>query len=148
MAMFRILVLLVFALCSGRMAWAGEAVFSKNDVAINGYDAVAYHTERKPVAGTPAHVQEWRGVVWQFASAANRDAFAQEPQRYAPQYGGYCAFAASHGALAATDPHAWTLHDGKLYLNYSDAVRAKWRQNIDDHIARADRNWPRLQQQP
>lgn len=113
-------------------------------VAIKGYDPVAYFTESKPVKGTKDFVFDWNGATWQFASAANRDAFAKDPARYAPQYGGYCAWAVSQGYTANIDPTAWKIVDDKLYLNYDADVQAKWSQDIPGFIAKADTNWPEI----
>ena len=113
-------------------------------VAIDGYDPVAYFTEGRPVEGDSAHTHSWQGATWRFASAEHRDRFAADPDRYAPQYGGYCAWAVSQGYTAGGDPEAWTLHEGKLYLNYSKSVRANWAQDIPGNVVAGDRNWPRL----
>ncbi len=111
-------------------------------VAINGYDPVAYFTEGKPVEGSSDFATEWMGATWHFSSAENRDMFVAAPEDYAPQYGGYCAFAVSYGSTASTVPEAWTVHNGKLYLNFSLGVRDRWRADIDERIALADKNWP------
>jgi YHS domain-containing protein len=113
-------------------------------VAIDGYDPVAYFTDSKPVRGTKQLTHTWNGATWQFASAEHRDLFAADPEKYAPQYGGWCAYAVAHNSTADVDPEAWTIHDGKLYLNYDTKVRAKWLANRDAFIAQADANWPRL----
>ena len=114
-----------------RPAHAATApVFSTDGVAINGYDAVAYFTESTHVAGDDAHTVDWNGTRWWFASAANRDMFAAAPETYAPQYGGYCAYAMSNGYIAPTDPDAWTVYEGKLYLNYNLSVRERWSRDI------------------
>jgi len=113
-------------------------------VAIEGYDPVAYFTDGKPVEGEKKHSFEWRGATWRFASAEHRDAFAAEPEKYAPVYGGYCAYAVANDSLAGIDPEAWTIHDGRLYLNYSLAIREKWLQDLPGYIAKADANWPGL----
>ncbi len=113
-------------------------------VAIDGFDPVAYFTDGRPVEGSKAYTFEWRGATWRFASAAHRDLFAAAPEKYAPQYGGYCAWAVSNGYTADTDPEAWSIVDGRLYLNYSLEVRAKWEQDARGNIAKADRNWPKL----
>src|SRR5512134_970368 len=89
------------------------------DLALRGYDAVAYHTEGRPVAGRAEFEYRWNGARWRFASAAGRDRFAASPERYAPQFGGYCAYAVSRGYTADVDPEAWRIVDGALYLNYS-----------------------------
>ncbi|MCG8379170.1 MAG: YHS domain protein [Proteobacteria bacterium] len=124
--------------------WAADIIFSKGDIAVNGYDVVAYHTEAKAIKGDKKYTHHWNNVDWLFSSKKNRDAFKKLPSRYTPQYGGFCAFAVSKGSLAPTDPHAWTIYKGKLYLNYSKAVRTTWKKDIDAHIQRADKNWPRL----
>jgi YHS domain-containing protein len=110
--------------------------------AIRGYDPVAYFTQSKPVEGSSRYQLEYMGAVWKFASAENKVAFEAMPERYAPQYGGYCAYAVSRGYTASIDPEAWTIVDGKLYLNYSKSVRATWSQDIPGNIAKADSNWP------
>lgn len=113
-------------------------------IAIRGYDPVAYFTESRPVEGSRDFTFEWNEATWRFASAANRDAFRAEPERYAPQFGGYCAWAVSQGYTAGIDPEAWKIVDGKLYLNYSREVQQRWEQDIPGNIARAQTNWPGL----
>lgn len=115
-------------------------------VAINGYDAVAYFSEGKPVEGSDAHTLRWRDATWRFASAANRDAFAVEPERYAPQYGGFCAFAMAQGQKVRTDPAAFSIVDDKLYLNYDRPVRERWEADRDGLIEAADQRWPKVAQ--
>ncbi len=112
--------------------------------AIDGYDPVAYFTERKPIKGTSAYAFEYKGAKWLFASKKNRQAFKKSPQKYTPQYGGYCAYAVSKGSTAPTDPNAWTIHNGKLYLNYNADIRAKWREDIAGNIDKADSYWPKV----
>jgi YHS domain-containing protein len=112
--------------------------------AIRGYDPVAYFIEGKPVEGKSEHLFEWRDSKWYFASKENLERFAGNPEQYAPQYGGYCAWAVSQGYTASIDPEAWTIHDGKLYLNYSKDVQAKWSQDIPGNISKGDSNWPGL----
>jgi hypothetical protein len=116
----------------------------RSSVAIKGYDPVAYFKEGKPVKGTPAITEEWMGAKWQFSSSESRDLFRTNPGQYAPQYGGYCAWAVSHGYTADTDPEAWKIVDGKLYLNYNKGVQKKWSQDIPKHIQDGNRNWPAL----
>ena len=121
---------------------AKPSVFSGVEGAINGYDPVAYFSEGKPVKGSEQHTFVWEGATFRFSSAGNLALFAADPSKYAPQYGGYCAFAVSKGATAPTVPNAWTIVDGKLYLNYSLDVMTRWRSDIPGHIAAADGNWP------
>jgi YHS domain-containing protein len=112
--------------------------------AIEGYDPVAYFTEGRPVEGASAFAHDWMSATWYFASAENRDRFVAEPERYAPQYGGYCAWAVAHGYTAKIDPAAWKIVDGKLYLNYSKDVQADWAEDIPGNISKGDANWPKI----
>lgn len=123
---------------------ASARVFSDGGAAIRGYDAVAYHTEGRPVRGRAEFTHRWNGATWRFASVANRDRFAADPGRYAPAYGGFCAFAVSEGYTAPIDPHAWRIVDGRLFLNYDRAVQRRWEADIPGRIRRGDENWPRL----
>lgn len=122
-----------------------QAVFSRWGVAIRGTDPVAYFTEGRPVEGDSDIFADWNGARWQFASTENRDRFVADPAAYAPQYGGFCAWAVAQGYTAPTDPDAWRIVDGKLYLNYSLKVQKDWEQDIPGFIASADANWPGLQ---
>jgi len=132
----------VFVLISP--AHAVDPVFHVDGKAIRGYDPVAYFTQEKAVEGSPAHSIEYNGATWQFASAENRKLFAANPEKYAPAYGGYCAFAVANNYTASIDPDAWTIRDGKLYLNYSKIVRARWALDKSGNITAADQNWPGL----
>ena len=120
------------------------AVFSEGGAALGGTDPVAYFTEGRPVAGSPAITHDWQGATWRFASEENRAAFAADPASYAPQYGGYCAWAVAEGYTASTTPDAWRIEGGKLYLNYSRRVQRQWERDIPGNIARANANWPGL----
>ena len=112
--------------------------------AIKGYDPVAYHTEGKPVPGSADITHEWNDATWRFASEENRALFQADPARYAPQFGGYCAWAVSKGYTASVDPEAWSVVEGKLYLNYSKSVRKQWEADRPAAIARAEANWPKV----
>jgi len=116
--------------------------FLYSDTAANGHDVVSYFTESRPVPGQASIAADYDGVRFVFASAENRAAFAENPARFAPQYGGWCAFAMAHGAQASTVPEAWTVVEDRLYLNFSLNVRESWRQDTAGFIARADANWP------
>lgn len=118
------------------------SVYAEDGIAIDGTDPVAYFTDGKPVKGAPEFTHNHNGATWQFSSAANRDTFAANPAAYAPQYGGYCAYAVSEGYTASTTPEAWRIVDGKLYLNYSKRIQRRWEKNIPARIANADANWP------
>ncbi len=119
-------------------------VYQHEGVAINGYDPVAYFTDSAPVYGDDAYRLMWGGAIWRFATAENLEAFEMNPSAYAPQYGGYCAYAVSRGAVATTEPDAWTIHEGKLFLNYNLTVRGIWSQDIAGNVALADNNWPNV----
>ncbi|MDW3207459.1 MAG: YHS domain-containing (seleno)protein [Alphaproteobacteria bacterium] len=117
------------------------------NVAIDGADPVAYFQDGRAVLGSSDFELEWNGAVWRFANAANRAAFEADPELYAPQYGGYCAWAVSQGYTASIDPEAWKIVDGKLYLNYSKGVQRRWEEDIPSRIREADANWPSLKTQ-
>ena len=113
-------------------------------VAIRGYDVVAYFQESKAVEGAAEFAYDYAGAKWYFSKAEYRDRFAGEPQKYAPQYGGYCAWAVGHGYTANGDPQAWKIVGGKLYLNYNETVQKRWEQDEADYIKQGDENWPRF----
>ena len=112
--------------------------------AIKGHDPVAYFTQGGPAKGKSAHSHDWMGATWYFANAENMELFAAEPEKYAPQYGGYCAYAVSQGYTAKIDPDAWKIVDDKLYLNFSLKVQKIWEKDIPGYIASADVNWPTI----
>lgn len=112
------------------------------ELALKGYDVVAYFSAGAPAKGDARFVHRWNEATWQFASAKNRALFARSPEKYAPQFGGYCAWAVSRGYTADFDPEAFRIVEGKLYLIYSTAVERRWEQDIPGNIARAQTNWP------
>jgi YHS domain-containing protein len=111
-------------------------------VAVGGYDTVAYFTEGAPLRGDAAISLMHDGVEWRFASEGNRERFASDPDRYAPRFGGYCAYAISQGYTAKGEPEVWHIVDGKLYLNYDRAVQTTWRQDVPGYISKAESAWP------
>ena len=123
---------------------ASASVLTENGVAVKGYDPVAYFVAGRPTRGTAEFSATHEGATYRFASAANRDAFAADPARYAPQYGGYCAWAVAQGYKAPIVPEAWSVVDGKLYLNASRGVQRRWQRDVPGFIAQANRNWPTL----
>ena len=127
-----------------RPAMAIEPVFAPNGIAIKGADAVAYFVDGKPRIGNKAHSHEWNGATWLFVSAENRDKFTAAPETYAPQYGGYCAYAVGNGYTAKIEPEAWKIVDNKLYLNYNKAVRLLWKARQSHYIREGDKNWPQI----
>jgi YHS domain-containing protein len=120
--------------------------FSDGKLIIKGYDPVAYFTTGKPVKGLKDFEYQWMGVTFRFSSKENLELFKKTPEKYAPQYGGYCAYAVSQGYTAPVDPEAWDIVSGKLYLNYSKSVQKKWREKRDEYTAAADKNWPALKE--
>jgi YHS domain-containing protein len=134
-------VLLMLPLATGATA---EQIFERNGYAIGGADPVAYFTVGEPTRGTPDHAYEWMGATWVFANAEHRDMFAADPVAYAPQYGGWCAWAAARGYSASTIPEAWSVVGGKLYLNYSQGIQRRWEANMDAYIQAADGHWPNI----
>ena len=140
------LLLVLSGISFATTAAAGGVVNSSflGGVAIEGTDPVAYFRDGRPVEGSSDYEHEWMGATWRFVSAANRDAFAADPEKYAPQYGGYCAWAVSQGYTAKIDPEAWKIVDGRLYLNYSKDVQAEWSEDIPGNIGKGDANWPKL----
>jgi YHS domain-containing protein len=96
------------------------------------------------VKGSSDFKHEWNGAEWRFASAANRDLFKGDPVKYAPQFGGYCAWAVSRGYTAGIDLEAWKIVDGMLYLNYNAKVQAQWAEDVSGNIAKARENWPKI----
>jgi YHS domain-containing protein len=117
-------------------------------VAVGGYDPVAFFTAGKPTPGKVEFTHEHEGAVWRFASAANRAAFTADPAQYAPQYGGYCAWAVSQGYTAKGDPNAWSIVGDKLYLNYNKAVQLSWEVRKASNIKNGDSNWPAVLDKP
>ncbi len=137
--------LLLAALLLAATSFAqSAAVFAPDRQAIRGYDPVAYFIESKPVKGVPAFTYDWQEVTWSFASAANRDTFKANPTKYAPQFGGYCAYGLSEGHKSPTDPDAFTVVDDKLYLNYNPKVKVLWTKDRDTRIKAANEKWPAL----
>ena len=123
---------------------AADAIYSNWQGAISGYDPVAYHTAGKPVKGVSNFTTEWKGAKWYFESAENRDRFAAEPEKFARQYGGYCAYGVAKGSAVKIDPEAWHIVRGKLYLNYSKGIQKRWVDNQVKYITAADKNWPNV----
>ncbi|MEM6659406.1 MAG: YHS domain-containing (seleno)protein [Pseudomonadota bacterium] len=118
-----------------------------NGLAMNGYDVMSYWRGGNPQKGDPDINAEYNGATWVFLNDENRQEFLSDPDRFAPRFGGYCAYAASQNAVADVDPIAWRIWDGKLYLNYSIEVRRIWANKIDENIDKANGYWPDLLQQ-
>ncbi|NBU28074.1 MAG: YHS domain-containing protein [Caulobacteraceae bacterium] len=141
---------LAIALAAGPVAAPGLALAAKpliytpalSNAAAGGYDVVAYFTAGRPMPGVDSFKTEWKGATWKFSSAANLAKFKANPAAYAPQYGGYCAWAVSQGYTAKGDPQHWKIVGGKLYLNYNSEVQTKWNKDIPGFIRKGDSNWP------
>ena len=127
-------------------AYAGGATFERAGAAISGYDPVAYFRENQPRQGSRDFSAAHGGATYLFSSAANRDIFVAQPDKYAPQFGGYCAYGASRGYKAATDPKAFSVVDDKLYLNYNTQVQDLWRADIPGLVKKAEAQWPQVRQ--
>ena len=110
----------------------------RTGVAIRGYDPVAYFLDGKPVPGKDEFTSEWMGAKWKFASQDHLDKFKAEPAKYAPQYGGYCAYGVANGKAVKIEPEQWTIVDGKLYLNYDADINKTWRADRGNYIRQAD----------
>lgn len=114
----------------------------KKNLAIQGYDLVAYFEDHKPVKGSEEFIFKYESATYQFASKAHLNTFKKNPEKYLPQYGGYCAYGVSRGYAVGIDPEAWSIVDGKLYLNYSMKVQETWSEDKPGYIKKADVNWP------
>ncbi len=142
-AVSRILVIFSFSLLLPFIGLAGQAVGKTqvSNVAIKQYDSVAYFKAGKAVIGNASYTFIWHDMIWYFSTKENRDLFATSPEKYAPQYDGYCAWAMSEDRKAITDPEVWKIVGGKLYLNCSNAAYEKWKRDIPGNIQKADKNW-------
>ena len=146
--------LLSLLLCASPSIFAAEPIntleksglfsFKPSGIAIRGADTVAYFTENKFVAGSDAFTTQWQGATWKFASQQHLDLFVAEPEKYAPQYGGYCAYGVAQNYLVKIEPENWTIIDGKLYLNYSSGVHKKWQKDTQGFISKANNQFQAL----
>ncbi len=141
-SVFTLLTLLAISVASN----AAKPIYSggKERAAIRGYDTVAYFTENKPVKGLKEFAFEYKGAKWLFSTQENLSLFKASPEKYAPQFGGYCAYAVSKNTTASIKPEYFTIHDQKLYLNYSKSVYKRWLKDKDDLIEDAESHWPEL----
>jgi YHS domain-containing protein len=138
-------VVVLLMMATALLAQTVPALYTTRDhLALSGYDAVAYFKDGKPVSGKSEFSYKWMDATWRFSSAENREAFKAEPEKYAPQYGGYCAFGTSQGHLVPGDPQAWKVVDDKLYLNYNKDVQKFWLQDVPGNIEKANENYPKL----
>ncbi len=119
-------------------------IFQKDGAAIGGYDAVAFFKTQKPVKGADSLETQWRNAQWKFSSKENLDSFLEAPEKYAPQYGGYCAYGTAGGYKAPTEADAWTIVNNKLYFNYNNEVKETWSKDIPGLVSKADENWKKI----
>ena len=139
-----LIVIFAFTLYSTTAISGEDEIYTSvlNNSGAGGYDVVAYFTGAGAIEGDKAFTTEYKGAQWQFSSRENLDRFVANPQKYTPQYGGYCAYAVANNYTASGDPLQWTVHNDKLYLNYSANVLARWTANRDNFITQGDTNWP------
>jgi len=147
MRVFRWFILLVAVFAASSVAYAESdpiytGIFNNN--AVGGYDAVSYFTDGKATPGVKEFSYTYKNATWFFASQAHLDLFKASPEKYAPQYGGYCAYALAKNDLVSSDPEAWRIVDGKLYLNYSNDIQKTWEATQSDYIQKADGLWPAI----
>jgi YHS domain-containing protein len=130
-----------FAACAGSAEDFKKVNATAENVAVKGFDTVAYFTAEKAIEGNPQYSFIWNGAKWYFSSAENMEKFKAAPEIYAPQFGGYCAWAVSKGYTADGDPNAWKIVDGKLYLNYNQKVKEMWEAEQETRIKEGKKNW-------
>ncbi|MGD9331953.1 MAG: YHS domain-containing (seleno)protein [Desulfobacterales bacterium] len=127
--------------------WTAAALAANDTpstVAVSGYDVVAYHTKGKAIRGSGFHVATYQGVAYLFATKANRKAFQQAPQKYVPEFAGYCAYGAAVGKKFYADPTVWKIVDGKLYLNLDKEIQAKWESDLSGNLKKGYANWSKI----
>lgn len=123
-------------------------IFTKNNKAVDGYDVVAFYKEKQPVKGVEHITYNWKNVTWIFSNQQNLDTFKSNPEKYAPQFGGYCAYGCSNGYKAPTQVDTWIILDDKLYFNYNQKVKESWFKNKDALIEKATKNWAKIKDNP
>lgn len=143
----KLIISIIVFIIHSHNALAQSDVFATKEGAISGYDAVAYFSENKPVEGEKENTFIWKGEKWYFSTPANLATFKSNPEKYTPQFGGYCAYGVADGHKAKTDPQAWTILDGKLYLNYSKEVLQLWRKDQKNYIIKANENWAEVKKE-
>ncbi|MGF1462397.1 MAG: YHS domain-containing (seleno)protein [Maricaulaceae bacterium] len=131
------------------LAFAGPQFVNKDNQALNGYDAVAYHTAGAPTKGSAEFTYDYNGATWLFASAENRDLFVTDPAKYAPAYDGHCAYGvAAGGRKFSGDPEVWTIEDGVLYVNVNQSIGERFLKDTAGYIETADQKWTGIEGEP
>ncbi len=138
----RIYLTLIFSIAFFAIMAQKPEVFSTEAGAIQGYDPVAFFKESKPVLGLKEFSYSWNAATWYFSSKEDMDAFIADPVRYAPQFGGWCAYGTASGHKSPTQPETWTIVNDKLYFNYNPSVQKLWNKNQKGLIEQANKNWP------
>lgn len=149
-----IIVVLFFSIASVQAVWAAEPIntlersgvfgYKPSGVAIRGFDTVAYFTESKAVKGDASISTQWNGATWYFSKQEHLELFEADPEKYAPQYGGYCAYGVAVDSLVKIEGDLWDIVDGKLYLNFNKKLQKKWRSSIPSYIQQADSKFDNL----
>lgn len=129
-------------------AFAGDQYLDRDDRPVGGYDVVSYHTEASPIEGDEMITAEYNGTTWYFANEANRDLFSADPARYAPAYDGHCAYALANDRKVRTDPLAYAVVDGVLYMNFSQNIQERWEEDIPGYLEQSEANWPDHEPEP
>jgi YHS domain-containing protein len=143
MNFLRFIVFILIISCNSSQR-KGAEIYQKEGTAIGGYDPVSFFTAHKPVKGGAEYIFVWKDAKWQFSSQQNLDSFKSSPEKYAPQYGGYCAYGTADGHKAPTEVDTWTIMDGKLYFNYNQDVKTIWDKNRSVYIEKANTNWENI----
>jgi YHS domain-containing protein len=138
-----LLLLIVFSLAQDKIEYS-EIVVDSSGVALRGWDVVSYFTDSAGVVGSSQHITDYDGVEWHFANKTNRDLFIKSPEKYIPQYGGYCAFGVKFGRKVVTDPQVYSIVDEKLYFNLNESIKEQWEKRISHNTKKADRKWSKV----
>ncbi len=136
--------LCAFFLAPATYAQERPVYYTTEGVALAGYDAVSYFDGSTPIMGMPENSVMWKGARWHFTSQENRELFESNPRAFAPQFGGYCSYAMAMGVLKSSDPRAWKVVDGRLYLTHSIEIEEIWQQDQAEYIEMAEENWPAI----
>ncbi|WP_420602351.1 YHS domain-containing (seleno)protein [Flagellimonas sp.] len=141
------IVVLVFVFAKAKrispLSWGHKEVNQPmfSNQAINGYDPVAYFTHNEAVLGNETYTYDWNNAKWNFSSEENKQLFTENPEKYAPQFGGYCAFAISKGFTANSSPDSFELINDKLYLFDNEDVKLSWKENLEENLRVSEENW-------
>lgn len=137
--------LIVFTVGLATSVFAGNDTETDSDqIILAGHDAVAYFTQGQPVLGSSDITSVYNEAIYRFSSTENRDTFNDNPEKYAPAYGGFCAFGATFGKKFEIDGKAFEVVDGRLYVNKNLEVYAAWKKDIPKHLDQANTQWPKI----